>query len=143
MSSPEQRPKVGIGVMILKDGKVLLGKRKNAHGEGQYAFPGGHLEFQETFEECAIRETREEAGIEIENIRFARIANIFFGSDKHYVDIGIVADWKSGEPIVLEPEKSESWGWYDLDALPEPQFPLCPLTVKSYQTGQVYFGTIK
>jgi 8-oxo-dGTP diphosphatase len=35
------RPKVGVGVFILKDGKVLLAKRKNAHGEGSYAFPGG------------------------------------------------------------------------------------------------------
>ena len=40
-------PRVGIGVIIRKDNKILLGKRKNAHGEGSWCFPGGHLEFNE------------------------------------------------------------------------------------------------
>ncbi len=42
-----QRPKVGVGVMILKDGKVLLAKRKGSHGNGEFAFPGGHMDFYE------------------------------------------------------------------------------------------------
>lgn len=50
-------PKVGIGVMIFKDGKVLLGKRKGSHGDGEYSFPGGHLNYMESFEDCAQRET--------------------------------------------------------------------------------------
>lgn len=45
----QQKPKVGIGVMILKDEKVLLGKRKGSHGEGEYSFPGGHLEYMESW----------------------------------------------------------------------------------------------
>ena len=45
----EQRPKVGIGVMVFKDGKVLMGKRKSSHGEGEWAWPGGHLEYMESF----------------------------------------------------------------------------------------------
>ena len=53
-------PKVGVGVAVVKDGKVLLGKRKNAHGEGTWSFPGGHLEYKESWEDCAIRETLEE-----------------------------------------------------------------------------------
>ena len=51
----ENKPKVGMGIMILKDGKILLGKRKNSHGSGEYAFPGGHLEYMESFEGCAKR----------------------------------------------------------------------------------------
>jgi 8-oxo-dGTP diphosphatase len=42
-----KRPKVGVGVIIKKDGKVLMGKRKNAHGDGTWSFTGGHLEFGE------------------------------------------------------------------------------------------------
>ena len=64
----EEIPRVGIGVMIFKDNKVLFGKRKGSHGEGEYAFPGGHLDYMETIEDCAKRETFEETGIEIENI---------------------------------------------------------------------------
>jgi len=65
-----QYPKVGVGVMILKDGKVLLGKRKNAHGEGQYANTGGHVEPMESLVDTAKRETMEEAGIVITNVHF-------------------------------------------------------------------------
>lgn len=139
--SDAQIVKVGIGVMILKDGKVLMARRKNAHGAGEYAFPGGHLEFGESFEDCAIRETAEETGIKIKDIRFEFIGN-FVKYDKHYVHIGLLAEWASGEPTVLEPEKSEEWSWHDLDDLPSPLFAMCIKAIESYRTKQTYFGTI-
>ncbi len=135
----EQKPKVGVGVMILRDGKVLLGRRKGSHGSGDYAFTGGHLEYMESFEECAKRETREEAGIEIKNVRFNCISNITSHKPKHYVHIGVVADWASGEPKVMEPDKREDWGWYDLDNLPTPLFDFCIFEIEAYKTGQRYF----
>ena len=133
-----QRPKVGIGVMIIKDGKILLGKRKGAHGAGEYAFAGGHLEYMESFAQCAQREVKEECGIEIENIRFQLVANAKGYAPKHYVHIGLIADWKSGEPQVLEPEKCEGWDWYDPEALPSPMFELSALAVRFYKTGEQY-----
>ena len=39
----ENRPKIGVGIIVIKDGKILFGKRKNAHNEGSWSFPGGHL----------------------------------------------------------------------------------------------------
>jgi len=117
------RPKVGIGVIVVKDGKVLIGKRKNAHGEGSWGFPGGHLEFNESWEECASRETTEEAGIMIKNIRFATVSNdIFKNEKKHYVTIFMLADYDSGEAKVMEPEKSEQWEWLEWNKLPSPLF---------------------
>src|SRR3989338_1446942 len=110
----EQRPRVGIGELAFKEGKVLLGKRKNSHGTGEYAGTGGHVEYMESFAECAKRETLEEAGIEIENIRFLCLVNVKEYAPKHYVDIGLIADWKSGEPKAMEPEKLESWNWYEI-----------------------------
>ncbi len=68
-------PKVGVGVMILKEGKVLLGKRKGSHGAGEYSFPGGHLEYMESFEDCARREIEEECGIKVKNLRFQYLTN--------------------------------------------------------------------
>lgn len=136
----DQKPKVGIGVMILKDGKVLLHKRKGSHGDGEYAFPGGHLEYMESFEDCAKRETREECGIEINNIRFQFTVNVRKYAPKHYVHIGLIADWKSGEPQILEPEKCESWNWYDLNNLPKPMFEFCVLAVESFKTRENYFN---
>ena len=77
-----ERPKVGLGAYIIKDDKILLGKRKSAHGEGTWCPPGGHLEFNERLEECAIRETMEEAGINIKNVRFLTITNDIFKDNK-------------------------------------------------------------
>ncbi|MDO8594490.1 MAG: NUDIX domain-containing protein [bacterium] len=135
----EQRPKVGLGVMVIKNGKVLLGKRKSSHGAGEWAWPGGHVEYMESFEGCAKREVREETGMEIENIRFIRLLNLKAYAPKHYVDIGLCADWKSGEPKVLEPLKCEEWCWFDMNALPSPLFKAIPYTIEAYKTGKSYF----
>lgn len=135
----EQRPKVGLGVMIFKDGKILLGKRKNSHGEGEWAFPGGHLEYMESFEDCARREVHEETGMEIQNVRFLRLLNLKAYAPKHYVDIGMMADWQSGEPQVLEPEKCEQWGWFDIDNMPKPVFATEPIYIEALKTGRVFF----
>jgi 8-oxo-dGTP diphosphatase len=122
LKDPE-RPKVGLGVVILKEGKVLLSKRRNAHGEGTWAFPGGHLEFGESWEDCAKRETFEETGIAIKNICFGRATNdIFEAEQKHYITLYVVADYDSGEVVNKEPDKSEVWEWFAWDALPQPLF---------------------
>ena len=138
-SNIEHRPKVGIGVLIFKDGKVLLGKRKNSHGAGEYSGAGGHLEYMESFEQCAKREVLEETGMEIENVRFLCLFNLKNYPPKHYVDIGVIADWKSGEPKIMDPDKIEGWGWYDLNALPEPLFRMMPKYFEAYHTGKHYY----
>ena len=133
------QPKVGVGVMIVKNGSVLLGKRQGSHGAGEYAFPGGHLEYMEAFEQCARRETLEECGITIEHIRFQFVANVKTYAPQHYVHVGLLADWQSGTPEVLEPEASGSWEWYDLEDLPQPLFEMVRLAVDSHQTGRNYY----
>ena len=135
----EQKPKVGIGVMILKDSKILFGKRKGSHGEGEYAFPGGHLEYMESVEQCARRETKEECGLEIKNVNFQFLANVRKYAPKHYIHIGVMADWKSGKPEALEPHKLESWDWYDIKKMPKPLFEFCRLAIESYRTGRNYY----
>ncbi len=119
----KERPKIGVGVCILKDGKVLLGKRLNSHGQGTWAFPGGHLEFGETVSECAQREVAEETGIQITNIRRGPyVEDFFLAENKHYITLIIMADWRAGDPVVLEPNKCEQWQWFEWDDLPQPLF---------------------
>jgi 8-oxo-dGTP diphosphatase len=139
----EQKPRVGMGVMILRDGKVLMGKRKASHGVGEYAFPGGHLEYMESFEDCIKREVMEESGIIIKNIKFLHVGNIFHYTPKHYVNVVLLAEWESGEPQILEPEKIEDWQWYDLHNLPEPVFIQTGLAIESYKTGKNYYDAVK
>lgn len=138
MENNIENPRVGVGVMILRDGKMLLGKRKGPLGKGEYAFPGGHLEYMESFEDCAKRETKEECGMDIKNVQFQLLSNVMKYAPKHYVHIGLIADWKSGEPEVLEPEKCESWNWYEIEKLPKPIFEMCRQAIDCYKTGENY-----
>jgi 8-oxo-dGTP diphosphatase len=136
MDPRDLHPRVGIGILVMKDGKLLLGRRKGSHGAGEYASPGGHLEHLERFSEGAEREVREETGLTIGPIRFLRVLNTTRYAPRHYVDVAFVADWVSGEPEVKEPDKVESWAWYDLDHLPSPLFGTLPTAIEALRTGQ-------
>jgi 8-oxo-dGTP diphosphatase len=113
---------VGMGVIVFRDGRVLLGRRKSSHGTGTWHMPGGHLEFGESLEGCARREVLEETGLNIKNPRFAAVTNDMFEEGKHYITLFMLSEWESGEPMVMEPEKAESWEWFSWDNLPEPLF---------------------
>lgn len=138
------KPKVGVGLLLIKDNKILLGKRihKGKHGFGEFAGLGGHMELGETFEEAIIREAAEEMGahVKFKNLKFLCLTNILKYMPKHYIDIGMVADWVSGEPKVMEPDKLESWKWYPLNKLPKPLFAAEPNYIEAYKTGKVYFS---
>lgn len=108
----KKRPLIGIAVIVIKKDRVLLGKRKNSHGSGTWAFPGGHLEFNESIRDCARREVSEETGIRIKNLRYGPYTNDIFAEDgKHYVTLFVIADHDSGTPVVKEPQKCEKWAW--------------------------------
>jgi 8-oxo-dGTP diphosphatase len=119
----DNRPKVGVGVLIIKDAKVLLGKRKNAHGDGTWAPPGGHLEFEESLEECAKREVLEETGLILKNVKKYDFTNdVFVKENKHYLTVFMITDELEGEPHAMEPEKCECWAWFGADELPDNLF---------------------
>lgn len=130
---------MGIAVLVIKDGKVLLGKRKGAHGTGEFASPGGHLEFWESIKACAKRECMEEAGIKIKNIKLVRVSNLKRYGNKHYLDVGLVAEWASGIPKVMEPKKCAGWEWYELKNPPMPLFGAIGQTLDALKTGKNFF----
>ncbi len=119
----EQRPKVGIGVIIVKDDKVLMQKRINAHGDQTWSFPGGHLEFNEQPEEGAVRESLEEFGITIKDPKIVAVTNdVFSKENKHYVTIFVLSESFEGEVSIKEPDKCERWSWFSWENLPQPLF---------------------
>ncbi len=118
-----KRPAVGVGVLVFKDGKLLMGKRVGKHGYGKWSVPGGYLEYGEDFAECAAREVMEETSIKIKNIRFYTAVNNFFHDEKsHSITIFMSGDWASGEPKITEPDKFVDVNWYDFKNLPKPLF---------------------
>ncbi len=138
MINKDLRPRVGVGIMVFKGGSVLLGKRLGSHGAGEWCFPGGHLEFGESLKKGALRELKEECGVKIKNIKFLSVSNTI-GYGKHYLTIGFVSEFKSGEPKLLEPEKYQKWQWFALNDLPKPIFKDTKTMIKAYQTGKKYF----
>ncbi|HCC06611.1 MAG TPA: DNA mismatch repair protein MutT [Clostridiales bacterium] len=118
-----EHPKVGLGVFVIKEGKILMGKRKSPHGEGTWGLPGGHLEMFETWEECSRREVLEETGVMIKSIKFGTVTNdIFENESKHYITIFMLSEYCDGEVEILEPDKFEEWKWMDWDEFPDNLF---------------------
>jgi 8-oxo-dGTP diphosphatase len=102
---------------------VLLIRRKNAHSEGTWSTPGGHLQYGESPQQCAIREALEETGVTITDPVFRAITNdVFEGEQKHYLTIWMEGTYVSGEPAVQASRKLSAVGWFPWEALPEPLF---------------------
>lgn len=123
LESNNKIPRIGVGVFVFKNGKFLMGCRKNAHGDGTWSVPGGHLEFGEKIEQTAKREVFEETGVRINNIKVAGITNdIFKKEDKHYITIWVTSNWLSGKGKITEPDKFVGLEWKDFNSLPKPLF---------------------
>lgn len=115
--------RVGVAVVIRRDGCILLGERIGSHGSHTWATPGGHLELGESIEECAKREVLEETGLVVESFTKLGFTNdIFEQEGKHYVTLFVLTECTQGAPKVTEPNKCLQWKWCSLDDLPQPLF---------------------
>lgn len=112
--------------MILKNRKILLGKRhtdpKKADsvlkGSGQWTMPREKLDFQESFEDGAYRETFEETGIKIKNPKVICVNNDIV-EDAHFITIGLLVTEFSGAAIAKEPDEITEWKWFKSKDLPK------------------------
>ena len=118
-----EKPSVGVAVILTRDDKVLLMKRKGPHGPGTWTTPGGHMEFGETPEQCATREVKEEVGVEITAICFRAVTNDLFQAERrHSVSIWMEGKIRAGEPTVIATEEASEIGWFAWEALPQPLY---------------------
>ena len=99
---------IGVNDLVIRSNKILLGKRKGVFGDGEYGLPGGHLEFHENMEKAVARELFEETGMIADSFTFSNIFNNPLG-EKHYLQIGFIANNPQGEPINKELEKCYGW----------------------------------
>jgi 8-oxo-dGTP diphosphatase len=134
-------PLVGLGVIILNsEGKILIGKRRGSHAP-YYSIPGGKLESGETFEEGAIREVREETGIEIRNPMVIGVTNnlkTYHEEGIHFISIAMMSTDYSGHVKIMEPFKCEEWLWVDPTDLPSPHFEASRMVVACYLEKKFY-----
>lgn len=137
-------------LILRKEDKVLLQRRFNTgFQDGQYTFPSGHVEINETPLAAACREAKEEAGVDIkpENIIFEQVlyrrsfnltGNGFDPSKTERVDFFFSADKWEGEPKITEPEKCDDLRWFSLSVLPVNLFSVVQTFLKNYPNPKPY-----
>lgn len=131
----DQHAKVGVGVIVEKDEKVLLTKRTGSHGSGTWSPSGGHIDFGESLEQTAIRETKEEVGVKIRNIKFLGLTNDFFPKEKkHYITVWMKASYAGGKPKVNSKGELTKVSWFSWKKLPKPLF----VSLKNLVAGKSY-----
>jgi len=96
-------PMVGVGALILREGRMLLVKRSKEPNKGKWSIPGGRLELGETIEEAVKREVFEECGVQIDIVRVLEVMDNIMRDDDgrisyHFVLIDMLANYLSGEP---------------------------------------------
>ena len=134
MSDVEQRVPVGVGAIVIKDFKVLIGRRMGKNGFNTWSMPGGHLDPGETPEQAAVRETFEETGVIVDGMRFIGYTNdVFPEPGKHYVTLWMVGRWIDGIPHMTQTREMDNFKWASIDDLPEDIFlPLANLLKSSF-----------
>lgn len=114
-------PGLGVGLAILRDGKLLLCKRMKAPEAGHWNIVGGKVDHMEPAELAARREAEEETALAIGEIRYLGLTEQRIEADRqHWISLLYVTDDTTGEPQLTEPDKLSEIGWFDLDDLPQP-----------------------
>lgn len=115
--------KVGVALIVFRacerGTEVLLGLRQGSHAAGEWACPGGHLEWGERSDECCRRELMEECGLEpTSDIKQVGWEEVTYGHEQHTA-LYFWCEGAKGEPQLMEPAKCAGWQWFPTDALPD------------------------
>ncbi len=113
-------PRVGVGVLLVDGrGQVLLTLRTRPPEAGCWSIVGGKLDYLETLEACAVREAREEAGLEIAIEGLLCVTNHLLPRERqHWVSPAYLGRVLAGKARNCEPEKTLDVRWFPLDHLP-------------------------
>lgn len=112
--------KITVGLILIKDNKVLMLRRKNTgYMDGMYAFVAGHVERGESLKQAMIREAKEEAGIILKEEDLEYVCAIRKKSHEEYINFFFRAENYDGVPHIIEKEKCDVMKWIDMDSIPE------------------------
>jgi len=110
---PDQ-PVVGVGAVVISQGKILLEKRKNEPGKGKWSIPGGVVDLGESPEQAVIREVNEETCLEVDAPRLIDVVSDVSLDENnkvkyHFVIIDYLVTLKCGEPQAASDAEALVW----------------------------------
>jgi 8-oxo-dGTP diphosphatase len=130
-------------VVIIQDEKVLLLKRQNTGWlDNYYDLPAGHLEDEEKLKVGAARELKEESDIDVDtkDLKLIHVHQNHHKPDApHYGFIFMAKKWR-GKPRIVETDKSDDIGFFELDDLPENITPYVKEALGQLGAGEVTFS---
>ena len=137
---------VGVGVLVIRDNKVLLGIRdadatkasSDLHGEGTWTMPGGKLDLGERLIDSAMRELKEETDLTPNTITAFCVQDDITDT-AHYTTVGFKVTLRNNdEPRVMEPDEIGDWRWFPLDNLPPNLYQPSKKMIEKYQANEIY-----
>jgi ADP-ribose pyrophosphatase YjhB (NUDIX family) len=117
--------------------KILLLRRFNTgYEDGKYSVPAGHLDGGEEITSAAIREAKEECGIEIspDDLQVVQVMHRKSGDER--IDFFLTATKWTGEIVNAEPHKCDELKWVHLDQLPANMIPYVRQAIDNYRAGK-------
>ena len=127
-----RNPVPGAVVVIEKDGHVLLGKRRGSFGKGKWGLPQGYIEYDEDFLTAAIREVKEETGLDVKIRSIINVVSNLLSPRLHTLAIVLLAGVNAGE--LKAGDDLETLDWFPLPGpLPEMAFDADELIIRRVQ----------
>jgi len=129
---------------LFRNNKVLLLRRFNTgYEDGKYSLVAGHVDLGETFTQCIIRESKEEAGILLkpEDLKVVHVMhrNSDASENNERVDVFFIAGKWDGEITNKEPHKCDDLSWFDLDDIPENIIPYIKQVLEKIK-NKIYYS---
>src|SRR5260221_5024341 len=127
-------PRVGVGVLLVDaHNRALLTLRSRPPEAGCWSIVGGEVDFLETLEQCAVREAREEVGVEVRLVRLLCVTDHCLPQEgQHWVSPAYLGQVLSGDARNCEPDKTREVRWFPLGDLPQ------NLTITAHNAIQAY-----
>lgn len=127
-------------LILVKDNKILLLRRFNTgYEDGNYSVVAGHLDGNETFMQAMVRETKEEADINLKSEDLQVVHVMHRREPTHErVDFFIKANNWKGEPKIMEPNKCDELRWFELDNLPNNIIPYVKQAIDCFKNKIPY-----
>jgi 8-oxo-dGTP diphosphatase len=117
------RPVVAVLAVTVRDTRVLLVRRANPPDQGKWGFPGGRVELGEPIKDAALRELKEETGVDADAVEVLTVLDVIERNPAgairfHYVLVAVLCRWRTGEGVAAD--DALDVGWYAPEDLHRP-----------------------